>query len=55
MELPIKENPIVQTRLNIINSSYVLVDFNPSINEYKIEHIDEVAVSDELLAFLAMI
>lgn len=55
MELPVKDNPILNTRLDLINSSYVLVDFDEKINGYKIEHVDDAAVSDEYLSFLAMI
>lgn len=55
MELPVRENPILQMRINIINSNYVLLDMDPKINGYHLEHIDVSAVSSEYLAFLSMI
>ena len=55
MELPMKENPILQTRIDLINSSYILVDFDETIRDYRLDHIDASAVSAEYLLFLAMI
>ena len=55
MELPMKENPILQMRINILNSTYKLVDFDEKINGYNLTNIDAAAVSDEYLAFLSMI
>ena len=55
MELPMKENPIMQMRTNIINSTYVLLDMDPEINGFRLEHLDVAAVSSEYLTFLSMI
>ena len=55
LELPLKENPILQTRIDIINSSYVLLDTDEKINGYQLDHIDANAVSAEYLMFLSMI
>ena len=55
MELPMKENPILQMRINIINSTYVLLDTDEVLNGYHLEHFDVAKVSNEYLAFLSMI
>ena len=55
MELPMKENPILQMRVDIINSTYTLVDMDEQINGYNLEHLDAAAISAEYLVFLSMI
>lgn len=55
MELPMKENPILQMRINIINSTYILLDTDEVLNGYHLEHFDITRVSNEYLAFLSMI
>lgn len=55
MELNLKENPILKTLATIINSTYVLVDADPEINGYKLEHLDQDAIADEYLLFLSII
>ena len=55
MELGMKENPILTTFSNIINSTFTLVDYEPDINGYKLEHIDHDAIADEYLLFLSII
>ena len=55
MELGMKENPILTTFSNIINSTFTLVDYEPEINGYKLEHIDHDAIADEYLLFLSII
>ncbi len=55
MELNIKENPILKPLATIINSTYTLVDADPEINGYKLEHLDQDAIADEYLLFLSII
>ena len=55
MELGLKENPILKTLSVIVNSTFTLVDNDPSINGYKLEHLDQDAIADEYLLFLSII
>ena len=55
MELGLKENPVLKTLVAIINSTFELVDFEPEINSYKLEHLDQAAVANEYLLFLSII
>ena len=55
MELGLKENPILKTLGTIVNSTFTLVDYDPDINGYKLEHLDQDAVADEYLLFLSII
>ena len=55
VELGMKENPILKTLETIINSVFTLVDYEPEINGYKLEHLDRDAIADEYLLFLSII
>ena len=55
LALPVKENPILQMRALLLNSIYILLDFDKQINGYRLEHFDTDAVSSEYLQFLSMI
>ena len=55
MELGLKENPILKTLGTVINSTFTLVDYDPDINGYKLEHLDQDAIADEYLLFLSII
>lgn len=55
MELGLKDNPILKPLFNMINSIYILVDFDPEIDGYKLEHIDRTALASDFLYFLSMI
>lgn len=55
LELGLKDNPILKTLATIINSTFTLVDYEPDINGYKLEHLDQDAIADEYLLFLSII
>jgi hypothetical protein len=55
MELGLKENPVLKTLASIINSTFTLVDFDDTVNNYKLEHLDQDAIANEYLLFLSII
>ena len=55
MELEMKDNPLLKMLCTMINSAYVLVDYDPTINGYNLDHLDRAAISHEYLVFLSII
>ena len=55
MELGMKDNPLLKTLASIVNSTFTLVDYDKSINEYQLEHLDRAAIANEYLLFLSII
>ena len=55
MELEMKDNPLLKMLCLMINSAYVLVDYDETINGYHLDHLDRAAISHEYLVFLSII
>lgn len=55
MELDLKENPIIKPLASMINGAYELVDYDPRINGYRLEHIDQKMISNDYMLFLSII
>ena len=54
-ELSLKDDPILSNLSMFINSVYTLIDYDPKINGYQLEHVDHYAMAHEFETFLAMI